>query len=291
MGACDADEGGVGGRREAGCDETAQQILTAQVSCRLAYHHTSRIDHSITSPSISREVPELVNSLSWVLDSPAKMVLFHHICQLLPENAQVDFDRIAAAMLAGGKGLKCCTCNIFIFAVYTEPAINRAAGVAPLEGEFAVRSRLSSSSSSSSSHAGGSDMAAASRVVGGAPTPTRREVGGGAKRNDDVPIKIPKEEVTPAKPVLRHLVTSTPILGHSIPAQDSSAMSTPGGVPLPPNPPPTPIGGVGGVPVPPPPPPALPGAQQGHLKRVNWEKLYGTEGTVWKEVTACADTF
>jgi hypothetical protein len=49
-----------------------------------------------------REVPELVNSLSWILDSPAKMMLFHYICQLLPDNAQADFDRIAAAMLGGG---------------------------------------------------------------------------------------------------------------------------------------------------------------------------------------------
>ena len=52
---------------------------------------------------LCREVPELVNSLSWVLDSPAKMVLFHYICQLLPNEAQAEFDRIAAAMLAGGK--------------------------------------------------------------------------------------------------------------------------------------------------------------------------------------------
>lgn len=179
----------------------------------------------------------------------------------------------------GGEDLICKCFHVTL--LHAEPAINRAAGTMPLEGEFVVRSRLSSSSSSSS-HAGSSDATAASRVVGGAPK--GKEAGSGAKRSDDIPVKMPKEEVTPAKPVLRHLATSTPILGRSLPAQDSSAMSTPGGVPLPPNPPPTPIGGVGGVPVPPPPPPALPGAQQGHLKRVNWEKLYGTEGTIWKEV-------
>ena len=66
---------------------------------------------------------------------------------------------------------------------------------------------------------------------------------------------------------------------------NASLMSTPGGVPLPPNPPPTPAGGVGGVPIPPPPPPALPGATQSHLKRVNWEKIHGGgEGTIWREV-------
>lgn len=66
-------------------------------------------------------------------------------------------------------------------------------------------------------------------------------------------------------------------------AGDVSAFSTPG-IPMPPNPPPTPQGG---IPVPPPPPPALPGgaaAAQSNLKRVNWEKIHGTEGTIWREV-------
>ena len=70
---------------------------------------------------------------------------------------------------------------------------------------------------------------------------------------------------------------------------ESSTVSTPGsGVLCPPNPPPTPQGGVGGVPVPPPPPPTLPGAgsSQTHLKRVNWEKVHSTEGTIWREVGA-----
>ena len=64
---------------------------------------------------------------------------------------------------------------------------------------------------------------------------------------------------------------------------DISAFSTPG-IPMPPNPPPTPQGG---IPVPPPPPPALPGgaAAQSTLKRVNWEKIHGTEGTIWREVS------
>ena len=76
-------------------------------------------------------------------------------------------------------------------------------------------------------------------------------------------------------------------------AADVSSVSTPG-VPLPPNPPPTPQGG---IPVPPPPPPALPGAAGGgsNLKRVNWEKIHGTEGTIWKEVWLqlymCHDVF
>ena len=68
-------------------------------------------------------------------------------------------------------------------------------------------------------------------------------------------------------------------------AADVSTTSTPG-VPLPPNPPPTPQGG---IPVPPPPPPTLPGAagvdsHRSNLKRVNWEKIHGTEGTIWREV-------
>ncbi len=67
---------------------------------------------------------------------------------------------------------------------------------------------------------------------------------------------------------------------------DTSVYSTPGGTPLPPNPPPTPHIGVGGIPIPPPPPPTLPGGhgQTNKLKRVNWEKVQGTEGTIWSEV-------
>ena len=66
---------------------------------------------------------------------------------------------------------------------------------------------------------------------------------------------------------------------------DISTSSSPGAVPLPPVPPPTPQGGVNGVPVPPPPPPTLPGtSSQSHLKRVNWEKVPGAEGTIWREV-------
>lgn len=144
-------------------------------------------------------------------------------------------------------------------------------------------SRLSSSSSGSShTHSTGGE---ASGVVGGAPT--RRDIGARSSSKEDVPVKIPREEATPVKPAEKRLITtSTPILSRpSYQVPDSSTMSTPGSVPLPPNPPPTPVGGVGGVPVPPPPPPAVPGGQQGHLKRVNWEKIYGTEGTIWKEVT------
>ena len=75
---------------------------------------------------------------------------------------------------------------------------------------------------------------------------------------------------------------STPIASAAGPG-DVSAFSTPG-VPMPPNPPPTPQGG---IPIPPPPPPALPGGAAAHsnLKRVNWEKIHGTEGTIWREVS------
>ena len=80
-------------------DETTLKVFPAQVN------HVTLIVASlliILMCSIDREIPELVNSLSWVLDSPAKTVLFHYICRLLPEQAQVEFDRIAATMLAGG---------------------------------------------------------------------------------------------------------------------------------------------------------------------------------------------
>ena len=39
-----------------------------------------------------------------LLSDPTKMVLFHHVCQLLPEEAQAEFDRMAAARLAREEG-------------------------------------------------------------------------------------------------------------------------------------------------------------------------------------------
>ena len=52
-----------------------------------------------------------MQGLGTVLDDPNKMVLFHYICQLLPEEAQVEFDRVAATMLTGGVVCVCvCVC-------------------------------------------------------------------------------------------------------------------------------------------------------------------------------------
>jgi len=49
-----------------------------------------------------RDLPSLVQGLGTVLNDPNKVVLFHYVCQLLPEEAQAEFDRIAAAHLTGG---------------------------------------------------------------------------------------------------------------------------------------------------------------------------------------------
>ena len=260
-----------------------------------------------------------MNSLSWVLDSPAKIVLFHHICQLLPDKVQGDFDRIAAAMLAGGQagcqeGMQI-ICVVIIYLCsppsshsslvhnHAVPAVNLSGGAEPLDGEVMIGghgpgSRLSSSSSGSSYStaggiaAGGRGAAAAGggRGQGGGGRGTGASAGSGGDELEETPVKLPK---SPERKSMPPKATSTPVLSPSSrpPFQllpDVSTMSTPGGVPLPPNPPPTPAGGVGGVPVPPPPPPALSQQQQqqAHLKRVNWEKLHGTEGTIWKEVCA-----
>lgn len=155
------------------------------------------------------------------------------------------------------------------------------------------RFRLSSSSSSGSSYSTGgvAQGVVSPEVMSGA---LIREAGrsGAQKRGclEDEPVKIPSKAAT--QKLNSDVLTSTPISSLSTrpPFQlpDASIMSTPGGVPFPPNPPPTPVGGVGGVPVPPPPPPSIPGVQQGHLKRVNWEKLHGTDGTIWKEASPLA---
>ena len=78
----------------------------------------------------------------------------------------------------------------------------------------------------------------------------------------------------------------------NVAAPNTSSISTPGTIPLPPNPPPAPQGGVGGVPIPPPPPPSLPGTTgtQSRLKRVNWEKIHDTEGTIWREVRSASNS-
>lgn len=121
---------------------------------------------------------------------------------------------------------------------------------------------------------GGGGSGGTSTAVGGA---MRDEVG------VETPVKVSAESKEKVKQEAS--VPSPP--SQALPRVDHAAsiMSTPGTTPLPPNPPPTPASGVGGVPIPPPPPPALPGAAApSHLKRVNWEKLHGTEGTIWKEV-------
>ena len=43
-----------------------------------------------------------MEGLGEVLNDRNKIVLYHYICQLLPEEAQNEFDRIAAGLLSGG---------------------------------------------------------------------------------------------------------------------------------------------------------------------------------------------
>lgn len=163
-----------------------------------------------------------------------------------------------------------------------------------MRGDVIVGQGGGSRLSSTSSESYGQPMATPvyrTPAVGG------QHKGGGAVRRgaslEDTPIKIPKAASTEEK-VAKEIkngagaVPTPPEVGSrlkAVLAGDASTVSTPGSVPLPPNPPPTPEGGVGGVPIPPPPPPALSGPTQAHLKRVNWEKLHGAEGTIWKEVS------
>ncbi len=93
--------------------------------------------------------------------------------------------------------------------------------------------------------------------------------------------KSPRRQSSKEKAELK---TSSQSFQTPIQTPNTSTMSTPEAVPLPPNPPPTPATGVGGVPIPPPPPPAFSAETHSNLKRVNWEKINGAEGTIWKEV-------
>ena len=80
-------------------------------------------------------------------------------------------------------------------------------------------------------------------------------------------------------PFKRHSAEVTP---PATPSNDITTSTTPGIVPPPP---PTPVVGPGGIPIPPPPPPSLSSSSsQPHMKRVNWQKMARTDGTVWGEV-------
>ena len=78
-----------------------------------------------------------------------------------------------------------------------------------------------------------------------------------------------------------HSTEATPPATPPVSMADITASSTPGLIPAPP---PTPAIGPGGVPLPPPPPPSSLSSQP-HLKRVNWQKMATTDGTVWGEVS------
>lgn len=64
--------------------------------------------YHVIMTSNCRDLPSLVQGLGTVLNDPNKMVLFHYVCQLLPEEAQAEFDRIAAVHLT--EGIVCAYC-------------------------------------------------------------------------------------------------------------------------------------------------------------------------------------
>ena len=45
-------------------------------------------------------MPGLVSALTRVLSDPAHHALYHHICQLLPEEERNEFDHLAAASIS-----------------------------------------------------------------------------------------------------------------------------------------------------------------------------------------------
>lgn len=53
--------------------------------------------------SIYRDVQTLASSLAVLLCDPSKVCLLHEVCQLLPANDQVIFDRVAASVITEGK--------------------------------------------------------------------------------------------------------------------------------------------------------------------------------------------
>ena len=52
---------------------------------------------------VYRDLPGLVDTLHDVLNDPQKHTLYHHICQLLPEEIQSEFDQLASKAVAHGK--------------------------------------------------------------------------------------------------------------------------------------------------------------------------------------------
>lgn len=57
-----------------------------------------------------RDLSKLVEALCDVLDDPTKRILFHYICQLLPEEDRAEFDRLSSVAISNSQ----CTIQIAI---------------------------------------------------------------------------------------------------------------------------------------------------------------------------------
>ena len=50
-----------------------------------------------------RDLSKLVQDLCDVLDDPIKHILFHYICQLLPEEDRAEFDRLSSVAISNSQ--------------------------------------------------------------------------------------------------------------------------------------------------------------------------------------------
>ena len=70
---------------------------------RERYGKRARETFCLFTFTVYRDLPGLVDTLHDVLNDPQKHTLYHHICQLLPEEIQSEFDQLASKAVAHGK--------------------------------------------------------------------------------------------------------------------------------------------------------------------------------------------
>ena len=250
-----------------------------------------------------------MEGLCGLLGDPSKMALFHHVCQLLPEETQAEFDRVAATRLGvrGQSSLGRTESEILLRECILEDTAIGSVGeyggddggleeqeiLVPLqeedeegregreEGEWAGKKfQPEERGEEPRERVRGVESR---RGMYPPPTQTRGEreresvscgVVGQTGRTDE---QRGRGTSTPQR---RRSTEATPTATPPTAVADITSFSTPGIVPPPP---PTPAVGPGGVPLPPPPPPPSLSSQP-HMKRVNWQKMTKTDGTVWGEV-------
>ena len=280
----------------------------------LAADEKQAVLRHLSKYSQNRDLSTLVEGLTGILKDPKKASVFHYICQMLPDEVQREFDHLAAASVSSvqGSGL-----GPRHWAESGDPLDDvmflAQVGQLPQESVHTIRHVSSNQFHHGREGRGGGvpgteELGREGRGVPGAElelkdSATRRiggSVGDQQQFNDKATLQSKRENPlsTPAvsgtKDVMQKLTSSMLKSTKDGVTSDStvsmaSSQGASGAPPPPPPPPFTPMVGPDGVPLPPPPPPSSSLHTSSNLKRVNWDKLNSTEGTIWRELSGLED--